>query len=439
MTGSTTLGNGVAVLKEDPNVFTGLSQTFTIPGGATKLQFTIKNAHLVANGPNPPDAFEAALLDANTGAPLGGSAVGLNNTDSLLNVQSTGEVFFGPGVTVSGLTTSGETASLDSPLTVTIDLSGIAAGTRAALYFDLLGFGPADSSISIVAGDGTTGGGGSGGIGGNGDGGSGGKGQGNGGGGNPGGQGAAGGHAGGGGLVEGSGGAGEGSSAGGSEEAAATLGNAPAHPLTFTVTTSVATNGAPPGTASSEESISAGTGSDRGPLSVQASASYGQAAALPSSADNPPDTASDADDFWPWLGRAGKDGAASGRGGDVGQPVPPAAQPARPAAAPAGGRVADPGDDFWPWSREDAPEAGRDEPYFSRPAFEGAVDAVFVAGNDDGEPAPAASDTGAVADQARPATWEWASLLAGLFGLQAMAERRHKRRQPAPRRKGGVA
>src|SRR5205807_2696328 len=36
-------------------------------------------------------------------------------------------------------------------LTVTVDLGGIAAGTEATLYFDLLGFGPATSSITVAA------------------------------------------------------------------------------------------------------------------------------------------------------------------------------------------------------------------------------------------------------------------------------------------------
>ena len=44
----------------------------------------------------PPDAFEAALLDAQTMAPLADTATGLTHTDSLLNIQANGQVFFSP-------------------------------------------------------------------------------------------------------------------------------------------------------------------------------------------------------------------------------------------------------------------------------------------------------------------------------------------------------
>jgi hypothetical protein len=37
--------------------------------------------------------------------------------------------------------TSGRLATLTGPRTVNVDLTGIAAGTTATLYFDLLGFG----------------------------------------------------------------------------------------------------------------------------------------------------------------------------------------------------------------------------------------------------------------------------------------------------------
>ena len=138
--GSVSATSGEATLSEDPNVLSGLSQTFTIPAGATGLQFTITAANFVPNSQGPPDAFEVALLDASTFASLVGTAAGLGQTDSLLNIQQTGEVFFGPQVTVPGVATSGQTAQ-DLLFTVTVDLSGVAAGTEATLFFDLLGFG----------------------------------------------------------------------------------------------------------------------------------------------------------------------------------------------------------------------------------------------------------------------------------------------------------
>jgi hypothetical protein len=136
-----------------------------LPGDAKVLHFVIQ-PHLVANsGPVPQDAFEVALLDAGTMQPLAGIAAGLTQTDALLNVQQDGQVFFSPLVTVAGLSASGQTAPAGMPLEVTIDLSGVTAGTRATLYFDLLGFGPTNSSVSIAMGaeNGGEGGGGTGG------------------------------------------------------------------------------------------------------------------------------------------------------------------------------------------------------------------------------------------------------------------------------------
>src|SRR5262249_47801699 len=114
------------------------------------LQFTLTSASFGANGPNPPDAFEAALLDAVTGLPLLGPAVGLSHTDAFFNLQSDGQMFFGPGVTVSGAADSGQTVSPGTARTVTVDLGGLQAGTLATLYFDLLGFGPTTSSVAVA-------------------------------------------------------------------------------------------------------------------------------------------------------------------------------------------------------------------------------------------------------------------------------------------------
>src|SRR5262249_49447755 len=104
------------------------------------------------------------LLDAVTGLPLLVPATGLSNTDAFFNLQQDGQVFFGPGVTVSGIPASGQTLSLGSSQTVTLDLSGLQAGTLATLDFDLLGFGWAGSSLSVkMGGAGGGSGGGSGG------------------------------------------------------------------------------------------------------------------------------------------------------------------------------------------------------------------------------------------------------------------------------------
>lgn len=180
--GSGSLADGQALLREDNRVITDLSQTFILPAGAKQLRFTITRSQFGDNGLiNPPDAFEAALLDAATGLPLVGAAAGLTQTDAFLNVQPTGEIFRGPQVTLSD--------SPDSSMAVAVDVSGVPAGTKATLYFDLLGFGPAGSSVVIRnvalgdlvsppppgSGGGSGGGGNQGGVGGTSSGGSGGQ------------------------------------------------------------------------------------------------------------------------------------------------------------------------------------------------------------------------------------------------------------------------
>ena len=147
--GTTSVNGGTLVLTENTQAYSGLSESFVVPQGVDTLQFTVLADHLLANANGGlPDAFEAALLDQN-GNPVNGSAIGLSNTDAFLNIQSTGQIFFGPGVTVSGRSASGGSGSLSTPITVTEDLSGVAAGTTLTLYFDLLGFGAANSSVTV--------------------------------------------------------------------------------------------------------------------------------------------------------------------------------------------------------------------------------------------------------------------------------------------------
>src|SRR5262249_14177834 len=133
------MGNDL-ILNENQRVFTGFSQIIVVPDKDPVLHFTIRS-RLLGNDPHsPPDAFEVPVLDPLTMMPLVGSAVGLDQTDALLNLQTTGQMFFGSAVTVSDASTSGMTVS-QQPQQVDIDLSGLAAGTQAKVYLDLLGFG----------------------------------------------------------------------------------------------------------------------------------------------------------------------------------------------------------------------------------------------------------------------------------------------------------
>jgi len=147
--GSVAVANNRGVLSENPNVFSELSQTFAVPADATALRFTVYS-QFSPNGIGPPDAFEAALLNANTGVSVVSAPTGLTETDSYFNLQTSGQTFFSPETQVVGVSTSGDTATAGSPLVVTVSLAGVAVGTEVTLDLDLLGFGPAGSTVEIA-------------------------------------------------------------------------------------------------------------------------------------------------------------------------------------------------------------------------------------------------------------------------------------------------
>ncbi|MBD2200773.1 MULTISPECIES: Calx-beta domain-containing protein [Calothrix] len=139
--GNISIVDEAAKIDEGDYLNSGLSQSFVIPQGAKTLQFKILSANLGSTSLNPPDAFEVALLNTQTMTTLLGTVTGLTQTDALLNIQNDGEIFTAAQVKISG--------SLGSPLTVNIDISSLQAGTFATLYFDLLGFGQVDSSVTL--------------------------------------------------------------------------------------------------------------------------------------------------------------------------------------------------------------------------------------------------------------------------------------------------
>jgi hypothetical protein len=147
--GAATILNKEAVLTEDSPFNSNFSQSFIIPEGAKYLQFTLKNTTLGTNTPTAPgDAFEVALLNANTKASLLSTVTGLTQTDSLLNIQNDGTAYTSNKVTVVN-TTPNSKLTLNQPLTFKVDLTGIQAGTAATLYFDLLGFGARDAKVVL--------------------------------------------------------------------------------------------------------------------------------------------------------------------------------------------------------------------------------------------------------------------------------------------------
>ena len=160
--GDSIIDNGQAVLTEDSPFLSNFTQTFTVPEDANNLQFTLVEIGLGSENassappassaspafPTPPDSFEVALLDPLTLTPLVNTDIGLTETDALLNIQNDGTTYFSNNVRISGVNT-GEIIDYTQSRTISIDISHLAAGTEATLYFDLLGFGAIDSRIVI--------------------------------------------------------------------------------------------------------------------------------------------------------------------------------------------------------------------------------------------------------------------------------------------------
>jgi len=148
LTGAARVENGVAMMDEGANSFTGLSQSVLKTAGARSMAFTLSDITLGAEQGRVPDALQVVLQDETTGQPVS-RLQGLAGTDALLSVQADGRVFFGPRVRITGVATSGDMADLSRPLEVTVDLAGIAADTALRLGFDLLGFGSQDASYKV--------------------------------------------------------------------------------------------------------------------------------------------------------------------------------------------------------------------------------------------------------------------------------------------------
>jgi VCBS repeat-containing protein len=136
-TGQVTFGSNAAVLTESPVAQTRLNQLFTLGDNDRFLRFTLDNIQLDDVNAAPDDAFEVALIDANTGLSLLGGT-GLTRSDALLNLQANGTERIAPQVT--------STLNPDGSRTYVVDLSGVAPGTVASLSFDLIGFGHNDAA-----------------------------------------------------------------------------------------------------------------------------------------------------------------------------------------------------------------------------------------------------------------------------------------------------
>jgi VCBS repeat-containing protein len=131
---------GGATLEEGTASQTRLNQVFTINERDRFLSFTLAGTALDDVHGGPDDAFEVALLEADTGRSLIG-ALSLSHTDALLNLQANGTETAAANVT--------RVTNPDGSRTYRVDLAGVPAGTAVNLSFDLIGFGKTGSQVTV--------------------------------------------------------------------------------------------------------------------------------------------------------------------------------------------------------------------------------------------------------------------------------------------------
>jgi RHS repeat-associated protein len=130
--------NGFATLVENESFLTSLQQTFTIPANAESLSFDVRSLSLplslTSSSAGIPDAFEVSLLSSS-----GESLVATHQAvaSSFFNIAAGEAARLADGVLWNGTT-------------VTLDVSGLAAGTTGTLVFDLVGHPPETVSSVII-------------------------------------------------------------------------------------------------------------------------------------------------------------------------------------------------------------------------------------------------------------------------------------------------
>ncbi|MDP1611500.1 MAG: Ig-like domain-containing protein [Sulfuritalea sp.] len=138
-TGDVRFQDGAATLIETASSQTRLNQVFIVGENDRFLSFTVAETALDDADQAPDDAFEVALLDANTGASLLGGT-GLTRNDAFLNLQADGNDHKSQAVT--------SIRNADGSRTYLVDLAGIPTGTAVNLAFDLIGFGKGAAAAS---------------------------------------------------------------------------------------------------------------------------------------------------------------------------------------------------------------------------------------------------------------------------------------------------
>ena len=137
--GSVIAQSGFAQLVENESFLVSINQAISIPDDPQLLQVDLLSLGLEDPNGGVPDAFEISILDED-----GNSLVPTFRPEatSFFNVNpgvdgADPEVNLAPGVTFDGTT-------------VSLDLSGVAVGTTAIVYFDLIGNGPGNGSTVTI-------------------------------------------------------------------------------------------------------------------------------------------------------------------------------------------------------------------------------------------------------------------------------------------------
>ncbi len=148
--GNVTLTDGIATIREDVGMVSDLSQTFIVPPGLRSISFTLGGVSMDVAGDHPGEAFEAAILHAIESDSVSGEMVGLSGGDASFNLQAGGMASFADGVIVSGATASGDIIDVNrEDIRITLPVPESASGQAVTLYFDLIGFGADESSVTV--------------------------------------------------------------------------------------------------------------------------------------------------------------------------------------------------------------------------------------------------------------------------------------------------
>ena len=126
--------SGFAQLVENESFLVSINQSIVIPNSPEDLKVDLLSVGLEDPAGGIPDAFEISILDES-----GNSLVPTfqSNATSFFNINPGNVVSTAAGVTFDGTT-------------VTLDISGIPAGTQATVYFDLIGNGPGSGSTVTI-------------------------------------------------------------------------------------------------------------------------------------------------------------------------------------------------------------------------------------------------------------------------------------------------